>query len=259
MGKYNSSIVNMVLRLRGSETISEMELYTSKALKRNFIEFNNESNLYSFFNQYMDDFYNNHTESEISTLRSYTGRSFTDINSILRGYWNYEKSGQLTSKKEEELRKFSSDLSLIMHDLPNLPTNIKTFRGVYLDAFKDYGITSVEELLHLKGQYLYESGFTSTSLLRKSSLYGKELEPNKYCNIEIEYLIPEEVNEAVPLINEDLSYLKSESELLLDKGCLSKIVDIIINEDKTKAHIVVLLIPKKIYDREKTNKQSINK
>ncbi len=42
-----------------------------------------------------------------------------------------------------------------------------------------------------------------------------------FCNIEIEYLIPEESNDGITLINDDLSYPKVQSEYLINKSSLS--------------------------------------
>ena len=70
-------------------------------------------------------------------------------------------------------------------------------------------------------------------------------------------LIPEEVNGIIPLINDDLSYSKGQSELLINKGSLSKVVDVLLNSDKTKAYIKVVLIPKKIYEQEIEHEKNI--
>ena len=252
-------IVNMILRFIGSETINEMEVYANSISERKFIKFESESSLVNFFSEYMKGFYANHSLEEIESIRSYTGYEFNNINAILRNNWNYETNGLLTKEKEEDIRQFISGLSNIMNRLDSIPSNIVAYRGVSLNTFKEYGITDISELLSLKGQYLYENGFTSTSLIKDRSFFDRPLEYHEPCNIEIEYLIPEETNEVMPLINDDLSYSKVQSELLIDKGSLSKVLDVALSEDKTKAYIKVALIPKKIYDKEKNNDHAINR
>lgn len=101
-------------------------------------------------------------------------------------------------------------------------------------------------------------GFTSTSLIRDKSFFDRDLEYHEKCDVEIEFLIPKECNEGIPLINKDLSFSsEEESEFLLDSHSLSKIIDVKISEDKKKAYLKGVFIPKKIYDkayREENNK-----
>lgn len=43
--------------------------------------------------------------------------------------------------------------------------DFKTYRGTPLSHFKDYGINNIEDLNLLVGKFIYEEGFTSTSVL----------------------------------------------------------------------------------------------
>ena len=56
----------------------------------------------------------------------------------------------------------------------------------------------------MKNQYYFDSGFTSTSLLKNKSFFGKNHGGTDY-NIEIEYFIPNECSDGIALINDDLS------------------------------------------------------
>ena len=69
-----------------------------------------------------------------------------------------------------------------------------------------------------------------------------------FCNIEIEYLIPEESNDGITLINDDLSYPKVQSEYLINKSSLSQIIDVKVSPDGKLAHMKSVLIPKKMWN-----------
>ena len=145
--------------------------------------------------------------------------------------------------------KHAEGLSVALMKVPNsLPSNIRTYRGVGISSFKDYNISNIAELENLRGQYYYESGFTSTSLLRDRSFFDRELEWHYSCNIEIEYFIPQECSEGLPLIKSDLSYSKEQSEFLIDKGCLSKIIDVEVSKDGTKAYLKAVVIPRRVWN-----------
>ena len=242
-------IVNQVLKYIGEYQEVEINLFINQILARNFITFENEEQINSFFKEYLDKFYTNHNIRDIQNIRNYTGYNFSNINAVLRDNWNYNMNGLLTKQKIDDIRKYTYHLGQIMDNLDSIPYNIKSYRGTSLSSFKSYGINSISDLESLNGQYLYEEGFLSTSLIRDSSFFNRKLEYHELCDIEIEYLIPEEVNEVLPLINDDLSYSKSQSELLINKGSLSKVLDVILSDDRKKAYIKAVLVPKKIYDK----------
>lgn len=202
--------------------------------------------------------YKNMVYNDVKSLISYKGINFRRINSILRGTWSYELNGKLTDELKKDIEFVISKIREIIKKMPNLNDNIKVYRGIPLSSFKDYKIYSIEDLINLKNQYYYEMGFTSTSLIRDKSFFDRDLEYHEKCDVEIEFLIPKECNEGIPLINKDLSFSsEEESEFLLDSHSLSKIIDVKISEDKKKAYLKGVFIPKKIYDkayREENNK-----
>ena len=51
-----------------------------------------------------------------------------------------------------------------------------------------------------------------------------------------------------PLINDDLSYSKIQSEYLINKSSLSKIIDVKISTDGKLAYMKVVLIPQKMWN-----------
>ncbi len=240
--------LNMILKYMGNEKLTEINEFVDEVSKRNFIEFTNDLEVETFFIDYLADIYNNYSIEEINNIRSYSGISFKDINTILRGFWSYEDSGILTEEKKENAINLANNLSKSIEKLNSLSFNIKTYRGTSLNSFKAYGITSLNDLETLKGKYYFESGFTSTSLLRNKSFFNKNLEYHETCNIEIEYLIPEESNDGLPLITDELSYSKTQNEYLINKGNLSKIIDVKISQDGKLAYIKAVLIPEKMWN-----------
>ena len=240
--------VNLILKYIGIDKQTELDTFVNDVSKRNFVEFSFLEEVSAFFVDYLADFYNNNSRSDIDNIRAYTGIAFRRFNSVLRGIWNYDTNGLLTDDVKNKYLDYADKLSECIERLSTLPTNIKTYRGVSLERFKDYGITSLEDLNSLENKYYYDSGFTSTSLVRDKSFFNRELENHELCNIEIEYLIPEEANDGIPLIDDNLSYSKVQNEYLINKGSLSKIIDVEISPDGKLAYIKTVLIPQKMWN-----------
>ena len=212
--------VNLILKYIGIDKQTELDTFVNEVSERDFMEFSSLEEVKAFFIDYLADFYNNNSRSDIDNIRAYTGIAFRRFNSVLRGIWNYDTNGPLTDEMKSKYLDYADNLSECIERSSTLSSNIKTYRGVSLDSFKGYGISSLEDLKSLENKYYYESGFTSTSLVRDKSFFNRELEYHEFCNIEIEYLIPEESNDGIPLINDDLSYSKVQSEYLINKGSL---------------------------------------
>ena len=100
----------------------------------------------------------------------------------------------------------------------------------------------------MEGKYFYDAGFTSTSLVRKKSLYNTEAFQIGKRNIEIEYLIPEECHDGALLLDEFTSHYKAENEYLINSRSLIRIVSVDINKQDNTAFLRAVLIPKKIWD-----------
>lgn len=248
MAISRSKRINMILRLIGSNAINSIEEFIQKINSREFLAFVSENQLEDNFKEYMRTFNSSHSLQAIESIRYYTGYAFNDINSILRNTWSYEKNGLLTDQKRKEIMEIISAVEQVMSTLPVLEKDIKVYRGVSLNCFKDYGINSIQDLINLKGEFYFESGFTSTSLLRDKSFFDRELDWHEKCNIEIEYLVSKECNDGLPLLSDELSYSKIQSEYLINKGSLFKIIDVSISEDQTKAYLKMILLPQKIWN-----------
>ena len=127
--------------------------------------------------------------------------------------------------------------------------NLVAFRGTTLDSFSSYGISDISQLSSLGGKFLYEPAFTSTSILEGTSYYNKKLDDGRVCNVGIRYLIPSESNDGALLFNEDTSYAVTQNEFLLNKGSLSKVIDVKIDEQSRTAVLTLVLVPKKVYEK----------
>ncbi len=242
--------LNYLLKLIGSDTLDNIENYIEEVKLRDFKQFNNVEEVMNFFMPILTHIYENNTLNDIESLRTYSGISYNKINAILRNTWDYYKNGKLEPNDRLKAYSTANNISKIIENEPSLDLDIKTYRGVTLTAFKNYGITSLNELVNLKGEYYYEQGFTSTSLLRDKSFFNHKLEWHSDCNIEIEVLIPSESQDGIPLLTKELSYSENQAEYLLNKGTLLKIIDVKIDEKSNTAYLQTILVPQRIWNFE---------
>lgn len=248
MEKGQSDITKLLLRSLGKEKVEEIEMYLADILKRNFLSLSNDEEVSQLFGEMASDFTSNLTYQEALSLRSYTGFSHKEINAIMRNKWNYEEHGRLTEEKHAEYSKLGSEVEKIIFKFAPLEKNLITYRGVTLAQFRDYGIYYLEELPSMVGNYFYDGGFSSTSLVRDNSLYDTEAFQIGKRNIEIEYYIPEECHDGALLLDEYTSHYKAENEYLINCGSLIKILSVDIDKEKNTAFIRAALVPKKIWD-----------
>ena len=244
MEKGQSMVTKLVLNLIESN-LDEIELFVEK-IKQKEIKNIPKEKIYSYFQQGFNKVKLSKTDYLI--LRNYTGFNFKGINSILRDKWTYEYNGKLDEEKKYRFRENAENISYLINKFPKNIKSFKVYRGVTIDAFKDYGIENLKELVYLKDKYIYERGFTSTSLIRDTSYFNKEIDGNLY-NIEIEIVIPKKSQDGMPLIGNNLSYSAGQNEYVINRGALIKIVDVEIKEEF--AYLKGILIPKKLYENTK--------
>ena len=198
------------------------------------------------FTDAIDIFYQKTTQFDIDDIRRYTGYDYKSINAVLRDNWNYEQNGLKTEEKIKELRELSNRISNLISKFSKTPSQFKTYRGTTIKEFKKYGIKTLEELFNLSNKFLYNTGFTSTSLDEESSYFKKTIHEEE-CNIEVIYIIPKDSNDGIPLLTDQLSYSKNLNEYLLDRCTLSKVLGVRI--EGNTAIITTVLIPKHIWDK----------
>lgn len=184
-----SSSTRLLMKFLTEDTKKEIDRYVEEHRNNEPIEYN--------FQEDTDDFEKNITDEEYMTIRLYTGTNYKNINAVLRNTWNYEYNGD--SSKKDYYKRLEEDISSIIDKYPKLKNNIKTFRGTSLREFKKYGVRSLDDLKQLEGKYLYEEGFTSTSLEEKSSFFNREIF-GEIQNIEVIYHILESSQDGMPVL-----------------------------------------------------------
>lgn len=235
MEKYVSSEVKSLLHFIGNDKKAMMDDFYHTCLHRKYQEYSDSSLML------LED--KNHFSLEDSDiLRRYSGFRFRDINNALRGTWNYEENGHISQQE-----KFLHDADRIRDSIKNNAFSIgnaKVFRGVSLSYFKNYQVKQLQDLAGLKGCFLYDSAFVSTSFSEQECFYQKDNELGIDYNVEIVYLIPEEFCDGIPLFG--VSYSPNQKEYLINSGNLARVVDVQLENDSAK--VSALMIPKQVYD-----------
>ncbi len=189
----------------------------------------------------------NYNEEEKDIFRSYSGYIYQYVNDALNGNWDYSYDGDLDFKNR--CLEIGRELNEVLLTSKNFSyDNFKVFRGVPVSFFKEYGIDNLSELINLKNKYLFDYGFTSTSFLKDTSYFKKEVPEGVVRNVLIEYDVPSDFNEGVYLNNDDFSYSVSQNEYLINAESLGYVYDVVL--DGESAILKVKLIPKKVYRKD---------
>lgn len=231
----------------GKRNLEEIEIYVKQVLNESCEVFESKEEVFDAFDNFLNNFFEATNYEEREVLKRYTGLDFRKVNSILRGIWDYEKNGALTEETKKDISEYARALRSVLLKAPSLPFNMNVYRGLGIEAFYSYGISNLNDLICLKGKYMYEDGFTSTSLLKTNSFFTKPPEWGSKCNIEMECLVPASSEDGVALILEDISYSSNQLEFLINSSSLFKVIDVIIDEKNNSAKIKTILIPQKIW------------
>lgn len=233
--------------MRSIEDKEPLENYVLKKTEENYIEFTNYQDILNFFSTSIAMLHQNESYDNIMNMRYFSERQYERINSILRRTWNYEKLGKLTKEEQEELKILAQKMKETIKKAEKLPQNIKTWRGTSLQSFERFGIKELKDLQELERQYFFDPAFISSSLIRENSFFNKSSSIHEAYNIEISYLIPEESKEGIFLSN---SAYEKETEYLIAKESLFKILKVSINNEEKVAQLKMLLIPEHIWNKE---------
>ena len=229
-----------------SSNVKDVFRWIDDEHKNNISEFITDS-LYKGYYQVEDnDFINgNINYDDCSFLREYSGFNYKHINNALRGIWNYEENGHIDNRE-----RFIEDGRRVFDIIENNPSYVdkdyRVYRGVTLSYFREYGISNLEDLVKMKGQFMYDSGFVSTSINLEDSFFMKDNELGLNYNVMINYLMPAYFDDGIFLYG-DMTYSGYEKEYLINKGNLSYVTDVKINQDGT-ANITAIMVPKRVYD-----------
>lgn len=248
MDKGVSLTTRFLLRQLDQETLDSLELYVGEMNDREFLTCLSAEEVEGYFGDKVDEYIDSLSPDDMASLREYTGYFFRFINNVMRGKWNYQENGQLTEENQSRYLASGQSVKKLIHKFPGLNTNLKTYRGVSIRAFQDYGITQLEDLVHMQGKYMYEKGFSSTSVVRSHSFFEKKQDWGDYCNIEIEFLIPEESNDGALLLKDSLSYSEGQLEYVLNSDSLFKITTVKVDSENNRAYLTAVLIPKILWD-----------
>lgn len=190
------------------------------------------------------------TYTEKEAVKSYSGYRFAWINSVARGFWDYDKMGRKTPELEEEIRETTRNIISAISKAPAPEKGFVTFRGTNLDEFRDYDVREVKDLARMKGQFMLAQGFTSTALAREQSFAERKVDGLWIgsSNVEMRYHIPAGTDEVIALTSEGLSYSPQQTEVLIDHSTLNYISDVVFDRD---GHAVVdmILVPCSVYDK----------
>lgn len=222
--------------------LDNIDTYLALTAAESTTVFKNNEQINEYFRSYSPDI----TYGEAETIMSYTNRFYGRINSLKRGFWDYEALGRLTPEDKAYYLKYADDMEKIINKVTPLQTNISTYRGTDLKNFRRFGISSLDDLASLLNQYIYDDSFVSTSLLANQSFFKENKEAYNGNNIQIEYLIPKDSQDGLFV---PLSFYDVESEYLINCGNLAKVIDVKIDHEKEEAYIKMILVPKKVWDK----------
>ena len=242
---------NMYLRfMRDDGNTEKVNGFLESALNRDYREFESSEEVAESFADYAEAVSSLPAEDK-QALLTYTGYQYKFVNSIARGFWDYDQLGPRTDEKFREFQAVSDNLARIIGEAPALGEDTAVFRGTNLDSFQGYGVSSLEDLKNLEGGVFLEQGFASTSLLRSGSFSERELDDplRKACNIEIRYLVPGEAKDGIAVLTDDASYSKGQHEYILNRDSLAYVSKVEVSESGDKAQLDMLLIPRELYNQ----------
>ena len=239
LSKGKNKEVQRILRWIGKEKIDQVEEYLQESIQEEYQKFTTKEQIEQIAS------ISSFKEEQLERIREYSRWNYRHINHAIRGKWSYEEDGAV--KYKQQYLESAMELEKIIGENPTYLGNFRAYRGVPLSYFHSYGITSLEELKNLQDQFLWEQGFTSTSLLEKNSFFKKQNNSDVDYQIQIEYLIGKDFQDGIYLRNDLFSSYSDENEFLLNQGQLSKVLSVKVNPNST-ALITTLVIPKEIYD-----------
>ena len=244
-----SSDLRLFLRLIPEDEKENITMFYNECIDRDYKEFDNiEMALMDIDNGYKYKY------DDMEILSYFSGFEYSRINAAARDKWYYQRHGNINDKPKYE--KIVREITEAIDKNQNSVGNIKVFRGVDLSYFSEYGISSLEDLEGLKGGFLLDEGFVSTSLIEDNCFYRKTNNLGLNYNVKIEYLVPEEFGDGVALGY--FSHHPDECEYLINSYNMAQVVDV--NKDGVDGAVIqAMLIPKYVYDKAYRNQTEVVK
>lgn len=230
--------------------MSNLENYVTEALSHNPKSYNSINEFTIDNPNYNQDIDAIISEDEKAAILEYSGYRYAWINSVMRGFWDYEKMGKRTAGSEAEIIDTAKTIESAITKSPTPNEDYVTYRGTNLDGFHSYGIKTLSDLDQMEGQFMLERGFVSTSLSPKNSFIEKDFEDNPMrskADIEVRYKIPSGSHDSIALLTEDLSYSPQQTEVLINRNSLFYISKVAHGEN---GHYILdaILIPHKVWE-----------
>lgn len=171
------------------------------------------------------------TPGAAKILDDYAKGSAYASNAALRGQKTY-RGRTIDARTKQYTRKFTKEMDKMM-DASLVPEDVRVVRALGADAFG-----GIDELKKLAGTVYTDKGYMSTSLAEKvsSKVY------NVKDAVEMEIVVPKG-SRAVYMAGE--SYLRSERELLLDRGTKLSVASVKFDEKTKKWKVIATVIPGK--------------
>lgn len=171
------------------------------------------------------------TPNAAKVVDDYAKGSAYSVNGVLRGQKTIG-GRPVDARTKAFSKKFTKDMDKMM-DASIIPEDVRVVRALGADSFG-----GIDELKKLAGQTYTDKGYMSTSLAEKvsSSVY------NVKDGVEMEIVVPKGTR-AVYMAGE--SYLRTERELLLDRGTKLAVESVTFDEKTKKWKVKATVIPGK--------------
>lgn len=234
--KGTTRVTRMIMRSLSDERQNALETFCSSCDSRDYQKFDNLESALMFMDLPVL------SDEDRLALSHYSGFSYFALNRAIKGKWNYEDNG--TIERFNECKRNAEELSQAITNNQRSIGNTKVYRGVPLKYFRDYGISSLEDLECLKGKYLLDEGFVSTSLVEGECFYRKDPKNGINYNVMIEYSVPEEFTDGIVTAVE--SHFTRESEYLINIWSMAQVTDVV--RDGAGMIVKATLVPKYVYD-----------
>lgn len=233
-----SKDIRQLMRFMDSEDKENISQFYSTCLSREYRTFDDPEMAL------MSTDSGSYSNDMVDVLTNYSGYNYRRINAAAMGIWDYDRHGN--GSERERFSGIARDLKTAIHNNQRSMGNIKAFRGVPLSYFSNYGISSLDELEGLRGGFLFDRRFVSTSLVDDRCYYKKENDLGLNYNVKIEYLLPEEFTDGISIGH--ASYSPGQCEYLINSWNLAQVVDVKM-DGPDGAVIQAMMIPKHIYDK----------
>ena len=153
----------MLFRMLSPERELALDSFCSDCSEREYTKFDSLDHAYTHI-EFPKLIY-----KDWESLKHFSSFGYFDLNRAVKGTWNYEDNG--SANRMETYKKYADDVCSAIKNNQTSIGNVRVYRGVPIKHFKEYGINSVDELVAKEGQYLLNSGFTSTSLVEDKCFY----------------------------------------------------------------------------------------